>query len=258
MRSRTIDINMDMGESYGRWRLGDDAAAMPWITSANIACGYHAGDPATMRASARLAIDHGVAIGAHVGFPDLLGFGRRAIAVTPEEVRDYTAYQLGALEAIVRSEGGRLAHVKPHGALYGLCSSSPEHAAGVAEAIAGVNAELVLLLLSERAAPAVAAHDVRLAVEAFPDLDYEPGGELVIEAVKRDWNPARVAQRAVRIATEGRIDTTGGSDLRVKARTLCLHGDAPRAAETAQTVRAALEHAGITVTASALIETPRV
>src|SRR3954470_12738791 len=128
MSSRTIDINMDMGESYGRWRLGDEEGAMPWVTSANIACGFHAGDPATMRASARLAIEHGVGIGAHVGFPDLLGFGRRRIDVTPDEVRDYTAYQIGALDAIVRSEGGRLAHVKPHGALYGLCSFSAKHA----------------------------------------------------------------------------------------------------------------------------------
>jgi UPF0271 protein len=126
VRSPTIDINMDMGESYGRWRLGDDASAMPWITSANIACGFHAGDPGTMRTSAQLAIEHAVAIGAHVGFPDLLGFGRRLIDVTPDEVRDYATYQIGALDAIVRSEGGQLAHVKPHGALYTLCSSSED------------------------------------------------------------------------------------------------------------------------------------
>src|SRR3954451_18783242 len=185
MGSRTIDINMDMGESYGRWSLGDDEAAMPWITSANIACGFHAGDPATMRASARLAVEHGVAIGAPVAFPDLLGFGRRAMAVTPEEVRDYTAYQLGALDAIVRSEGGRLAHVKPHGALYGLCSSSQEHAAGAAEAIAGADAGLPLLLLSPEVAPAVEANGVRLVVEAFPDLNYKSNGALVIEPVKQ-------------------------------------------------------------------------
>jgi 5-oxoprolinase (ATP-hydrolysing) subunit A len=248
MGSRTIDINMDMGESYGRWRLGDDEGAMPWITSANIACGFHAGDPSTMRAAARLALDHDVAIGAHVGFPDLLGFGRRSIDVTPDEVRDYTAYQLGALDAIVRSEGGRLAHVKPHGALYGLCSSSEEHAAGVAAAIAGLDAGLPLLLLSPEIAPAVEAQGVRLVVEAFPDLNYEPDARLVIEPVKQAWDPDRVAERAVRIVLHRRIDATDGSELEVDARTLCLHGDAPNAVEIARTVRSALETAGIAVT----------
>src|SRR4051812_20440869 len=252
MSSRTIDINMDMGESYGRWRLGNDEAAMPWITSANIACGFHAGDPSTMRASARLAIEHGVGIGAHVGFPDLLGFGRRRIDVTPDEVRDYTAYQIGALDAIVRSEGGRLAHVKPHGALYGLCSSSEEHAAGAAAAIAGVDAGLPLLLLSPEVNAAVETHGVRLVVEAFPDLEYEPSAALVIEPVKRAWDPERVAERAVRLALHGRTDAADGSDLEIEARTLCLHGDAPNAVDIARTVREALEGAGVAVTAKAI------
>jgi 5-oxoprolinase (ATP-hydrolysing) subunit A len=247
--SLTVDINVDMGESYGRWRLGDDANVMPWITSANIACGFHAGDPGNMRASARLAIDHGVAIGAHVGFPDLLGFGRRRINVTADEVRDYAAYQIGALHAIVASEGGRLAHVKPHGALYALCSASDEHAGAIAAAIAGVDASLPLLLLSRQLAPAVEAHGVQLTAEAFPDLEYEPGGVLVIEPVKRAWDPDRVARRAVRVVLERRIDTTDGYDFEVDAPTLCLHGDAPNAVETARTVRQALESAGVTVTA---------
>src|SRR5690349_9891125 len=158
MAGPVIDINMDVGESFGRWRLGDDAGAMPWITSANIACGFHAGDPGIMRATARSAIEHDVAIGAHVGFPDLLGFGRRRIEVSAEEVRDYTAYQVGALDAIVRSEGGRLAHVKPHGALYALCSDSTEHAAAVAEAIAGSHPGLPLLLGTADVEPALAEH----------------------------------------------------------------------------------------------------
>jgi 5-oxoprolinase (ATP-hydrolysing) subunit A len=249
MSSPTIDINMDMGESYGRWRLGDDAGAMPWITSANIACGFHAGDPGIMRATVRLAIEHGAAIGAHVGFPDMLGFGRRMIAVTADEVCDYATYQIGALAAIARSEGGRLAHVKPHGALYALCSSSDEHAAAMAAAIAGVDASIPLLLLSSAVGPAVQPHGIRLVVEAFPDLEYEPTGTLVIEPVKHAWDPSRVARRAVRIALEGRIDTTDGSDLEVDARTLCLHGDSTNAVEVARTVRSALEDAGVRVTA---------
>jgi 5-oxoprolinase (ATP-hydrolysing) subunit A len=245
----TVDINVDMGESYGRWRLGDDANVMPWITSANIACGFHAGDPGNMRASARLAIEHGVAIGAHVGLPDLLGFGRRRIDVTTDEVRDYAAYQIGALQAIVASEGGRLAHVKPHGALYALCSASREHAGAIAAAIAGIDASLPLLLLSRRPAPAVEAHGVQLAAEAFPDLEYDPGGGLVIEPVKQAWDPDRVARRAVRVVLDRRIDTSDGDDIEVDAPTLCLHGDAPNAVETARTVRQALENAGVTVTA---------
>lgn len=249
MGSPTIDINMDMGESYGRWRLGDDAGAMPWITSANVACGFHAGDPGTMRASAQLAIERGVAIGAHVGFPDLLGFGRRFMDVTADEVRDYAAYQIGALDAIVRSEGGQLVHVKPHGALYALCSSTEEHASAMAAAIAAVNASLPLLLLSRKIAPAVEAHGVRLAVEAFPDLEYEPSGNLVIEPVKHAWDPDRVAKRAVRIVLQRLIDTRDGADLEIYAPTLCLHGDSPNAVDIARTVRSALEDAGVTVAA---------
>jgi 5-oxoprolinase (ATP-hydrolysing) subunit A len=245
--SLAVDLNVDMGESYGRWELGDDANVMPWITSANIACGFHAGDPATMRATARLAIEHDVAIGAHVAVPDLLGFGRRRMDLTPDEVRDYAAYQIGALAAIVASEGGRLAHVKPHGALYALCSSGPEHAAALAAAIAGVDPGLLLLLLSPRVRPAVEAHGVRLVVEAFPDLDYRPDGGLVLEPVKRAWDPHRVARRALRLVRERRIDAIDGGELTVEAPTLCLHGDAPNAAEVARTVRRALEGAGVTV-----------
>lgn len=242
-----MDINVDMGESYGRWQLGDDADVMPWITSANIACGFHAGDPATMRASVLLAIEHDVAIGAHVGLPDLLGFGRRRMDVSVADVRDYAAYQLGALNAIATSEGATLSHVKPHGALYALCSSQSEYAAAIAEAVAGVDASLALLLLSKRVAPAVAQHGVELVVEAFPDLEYRPTGELVIEPVKRAWEPDRVARRAVRVACDRQIDANDSSDLDVTAPTLCLHGDAPNAAHVAQTVRQALEAAGVTV-----------
>ena len=236
-----------MGESYGRWRLGDDQNVMPWVTSANIACGFHAGDPATMRASVRLAIEHGVGIGAHVGLPDRLGFGRRRIDISSEEVRDYAAYQIGALQAFVVAEGGRLAHVKPHGALYALCSAENEHAAALAHAIAGIDASLRLVLLSRHVEPTVQAHGVRLVVEAFPDLAYRPNGQLVIEPVKRSWDPEHVARRAVRIVREQRIDATDGTDLEVDASTLCVHGDAPNAAEIARTVRQGLERADVTV-----------
>ena len=242
-----LDINVDMGESFGRWKLGDDEALMPYISSASIACGFHAGDPATMRATVHAALEHDVHIGAHVGLPDLLGFGRRRMMVAPADVRDYSTYQIGALKAFVEAEGGHLAHVKPHGALYAMCSADPELASAVAEATAAVDRNLLLLLLNMDVAEAVEAHGVRLVNEAFPDLDYQADGTLVIEPVKRAWEPDRVAARAVRLVQEHVIDTQDGGDLEVHAPTICLHGDAPNASEVARIVRHRLEQEGIEV-----------
>ncbi|MEP6462394.1 MAG: 5-oxoprolinase subunit PxpA [Frankiaceae bacterium] len=244
-----LDINVDMGESFGRWNLGDDAALMPYVTSASIACGFHAGDPATMRRTVRAAVEHGLQIGAHVALPDLLGFGRRRLAVAPEDLRDYTLYQIGALKGFVEAEGGTLAHVKPHGALYAMCSADPALAGAVAQATAEVDRTLLLLLLTDEVAPAVAECGVRLVPEAFVDLDYTADGHLVIEPVKVAWDPERVASRAVRLALEHRIETTDGTDLQVTASTMCLHGDAPNATDVARTVRRRLDDAGVQVTA---------
>ncbi|MGH2947501.1 MAG: LamB/YcsF family protein [Solirubrobacteraceae bacterium] len=246
-RRRTLDVNVDMGEGFGRWRLGDDAGIMPFISSASIACGFHAGDPGTMRGAVRAAIDEGVQIGAHVGLPDLLGFGRRRIAISPQDLRDYATYQIGALWAFVRAEGGALAHVKPHGALYAMCSSDPELAGSLARAIADVDRSLLLLLLTTDVAPAVEPHGVRLVPEAFVDLDYRPDGTLVIEAVKRAWDPERVAERAVRLAHERRIDAMDGTELTIDAPTICIHGDAPNAVEIARTVKRRLHEAGVEI-----------
>ena len=220
---------------------------MPWITSANIACGFHAGDPATMRRTVRLAVEHRVGIGAHVAYPDLLGFGRRAMAIGPDEVRDLVTYQLGALQAFAAAEGARVTHVKAHGALYAACASDPELAGALAAAVGGVDRSLPVLLPRAEVRAAVVAHRVGFALEAFPDLDYDGAGDLVIERVKRDRDPAEVAARAVRLAAEGRIATTAGPDLELRPVTLCLHGDAPRAAATARAVREALEAAGVAV-----------
>jgi 5-oxoprolinase (ATP-hydrolysing) subunit A len=153
-----LDVNVDMGESFGRWHLGDDAAILPYVSSANVACGFHAGDATTMRETTRLAAGAGVRIGAHVALPDLLGFGRRRMAVSPEQVKDYAAYQIGALSAFARAAGSELAHVKPHGALYAMCSEDPELAGAVAEAVAEFDASLALLLLNGHVAPAVERH----------------------------------------------------------------------------------------------------
>jgi len=246
-QTRALDINVDMGESFGRWELGDDEGIMPFISSASIACGFHAGDPATMRRTVRSAIEHGVQIGAHVALPDLLGFGRRRMAVSPGDVRDYATYQIGALWAFVTAEGGELGHVKPHGALYAMCSADPELAGAVAAAIAEVDSELLLLLLNRNAADAVEAHGVRLVTEAFVDLEYHPDGSLIIEAVKQAWDPDRVARRALRLVEESVIDAVDGSDVATDAPTVCIHGDGPNAVEVARAVKERLESSGVEI-----------
>jgi 5-oxoprolinase (ATP-hydrolysing) subunit A len=245
--TEAIDINVDMGESLGRWTLGDDAGVMPFISSASIACGFHAGDPGTMRKTVALALEHDVQIGAHVALPDLLGFGRRQMAVSADDLTDYCTYQIGALAAFVGAEGGRLGHVKPHGALYAMCSRDAELAEAVARSIAEVDAELPLLLLKDDAADAAAKHGVRVVTEAFVDLDYDPDGHLIIEAVKSARDPEEVATRALRLVHEGKLQTTDGDDFEVDVRTFCLHGDAPNAADVARVVRERLDAEGVAV-----------
>jgi 5-oxoprolinase (ATP-hydrolysing) subunit A len=240
-----LDVNVDVGESFGRWTLGDDIGIMPHVSSVSIACGFHAGDPGTMRRTVHAAVNHGLQIGAHVALPDLLGFGRRRMAVCAEDLRDYTTYQIGALGAFVAAEGARLGHVKPHGALYAMCSADPELAAAVAEATADVDPGLLLLLLNDATADAVAGHGVRLVTEAFVDLTYHPDGTLAIEAVKRAWDPERVAARTLRLVRERVIDAEDGSELRTDAPTVCIHGDGPNAVEIAVVVKRALADAGV-------------
>jgi 5-oxoprolinase (ATP-hydrolysing) subunit A len=245
--SAALDVNVDMGESFGRWRLGDDVGMMPFISSASIACGFHAGDPSTIRRTAHGAVEHGLQMGAHVALPDLLGFGRRRMAVAASELRDYVLYQVGAVKAFVEAEGGVLGHVKPHGALYAMCSADPELAGAVAEATAEVDRSLLLLLLTDQTKEAVERHGVRLVTEAFPDLSYNPDGSLIIEGVKQAWDPDTVAARALRVAEEGRIDAVDGSELVVAARSVCVHGDSPNAVEVARAVRQRLDEAGVEV-----------
>jgi 5-oxoprolinase (ATP-hydrolysing) subunit A len=243
-----IDVNVDMGESFGRWSLGDDAALMPYISSANIACGFHAGDPGAMRRTVAAAVEHGLQIGAHVALPDLLGFGRRTMKISPADLTDYCTYQIGALAAFVDAEGGNLAHVKPHGALYAMCAQDGELAEAVARSIAEVDQNLVLLALHDTFADAVEKHGVRLVTEAFVDLDYDADGNLIIEAVKQAWDPTEVAERALRVARERKVVTKDGSDLPVEAPTICLHGDAPNALEVVRAVKDRLEAEGTRVT----------
>ena len=243
-----VDLNADMGESFGRWTLGDDAALMPHLTSANIATGFHGGDPHVMRRTVALALEHGVGIGAHVALPDLLGFGRRRMAVSAAELRDYVLYQAGAMAAFAEGAGGRLQHVKPHGALYTMAQGDPELAQGVADAIAELGGGVLLLLAGKTVAEAARAAGVPFVPEGYVDLDYAGDGSLVIERVKQVRDPETMAAKAVRLVTEGKVKTLDGSDLELEARSICVHGDAPNAPDIAGAIRRALEGAGVALT----------
>ncbi len=247
-----IDLNADVGESLGPWPMGADAALLPLVTSANVACGFHAGDPLTMRRTVRLALDAGVAVGAHPGYPDLVGFGRRAMAMAPADLEAAVLYQVAALAGIVRAEGGRLAHVKPHGALYHHVAADPAAATAVATAVARFDPDL-RLVTSPGAAIIAAASDLglRCIVEAFADRGYEPDGRLRARGLPGGLHgdPAVAAAQAVAIARDGQVTTSDGSLLALRADTLCIHGDTPGAVAMATAVRRALAEAGIEVRA---------
>jgi 5-oxoprolinase (ATP-hydrolysing) subunit A len=242
----TIDLNADMGESYGRWTLGEDAALMPHLTSANIACGYHGGDPHVMRQTVALAVEHGVGIGAHVGLPDLIGFGRRRIAISAEELRDYVVYQAGALAAFAAVDGAPLQHVKPHGALYTMIVDSPEYAEAVCAAVAALGPEVILLMPPDVAGAAAAA-GVPFVSEGYVDLDYDSAGKLVIERVKQVRDPQEMGEKAVRLVRERKVRTVDGDDLSLEVESICVHGDAPNAPDIARAIRNALAKAGVEV-----------
>jgi UPF0271 protein len=247
---RSIDLNCDMGESYGAWTMGDDAQVMPWISSANIACGFHAGDFATMQRTVTLAAQHDVAIGAHVSLPDLQGFGRRELHVTADEAYALTLYQLGALSAFTQAAQTRIVHVKPHGALYNMAARDAALSSAIARAVRDFDAGLVLVGLAGSALPqAGAVLGLRVAHEAFADRRYEEDGMLTPRretgAVIHDVDAA-VAQ-AVYIATTGKVDTRTGRAIALRADTLCVHGDRPDAALFARRLREALQNAGIRV-----------
>jgi UPF0271 protein len=246
----SIDLNCDMGESYGAWRMGQDAQVMPWITSANIACGFHAGDFSTMQQTVALARQHDVAIGAHVSLPDRQGFGRREMKLSPAEAYALTLYQIGALAAFARAAGTRVAHVKPHGALYNMAAKDRALADAVARAMHDFDPTLILVGLANSELPrAGAALGLRVAHEAFADRRYEAQGSLTPrrepDAVIEDVETA-VAQ-AVKIATKGKVDIRTGGMLELHADTICVHGDRPDAGTFAQRLRRALENAGASV-----------
>lgn len=245
-----IDFNCDMGESFGAYKLGSDEELMPYISSANIACGFHAGDPMWMKRTVRLAEEAGVAIGAHPGFADLMGFGRRDMQVTPEEIRNYVIYQVGALQAFTKTK--RLQHVKPHGALYHMGAGNEELARAVAESIREVNSDLILVALDGSPWIKVGREvGLRVASEIFADRALNPDGTLVPRsqpgAVIHDLE--EIVARALKMVTEGKVIAINGKEIELKGDTICLHGDTPGAVALARALRQGLEAAGVTVAA---------
>jgi 5-oxoprolinase (ATP-hydrolysing) subunit A len=248
MSARPIDLNCDMGESYGRWTLGADAEIMPHITSASIACGFHGGDPHVMRQTVELALRHGVAIGAHPGLPDLMGFGRRRMDLTPQEMNDYFVYQTGALREVVTLAGSALQHLKPHGILYNMMEADED----LAEAAGAASLAMKLILLTAASGKYDARcrkMGARVASEGFADRAYQPDGRLVSRRAEGSLitDPRAAAAQAVRLATEGRVRTLSGAEIDISVQTICCHGDTPGAPAIVRAVREALEKAGCQV-----------
>lgn len=246
----TVDLNCDLGESYGAYLIGRDSELLKLVSSANIACGFHAGDPSVMRRTVRLCLENGVAIGAHPGLPDLQGFGRREMKITPEEAYDLTLYQIGALDAFVRAEGGELRHVKPHGALYNMAAVNKRLADAIADAISRFAPGLKLYALSgSELVDAARAKGLSVASEVFADRRYRPDGTLVPrsepDAVIQGTEDAK--QQVLRMVREGAVVASDGTEVQIQADTVCLHGDGPHAVEFAAGLRGALEAAGITI-----------
>ncbi len=245
-----VDLNSDLGEGFGRWRLGDDDAMLAVVSSANVACGFHAGDPATIRRTVRLAVERGVTLGAHVGYRDLAGFGRRRMDVPSEELQADVAYQVGALAGLAAAEGGRVAYVKPHGALYNTAVVDERVAADVAAAVAAVDASLVMLgLPGSQALAAASAAGLATATEAFADRAYRADGTLVPRSEPGSVldDPDDVARRMLRLATEGVVEADDGTLVPVRADSICVHGDSPGAVVMAVRVRDVLAEAGVHV-----------
>ncbi|MBZ4653459.1 MAG: hypothetical protein JG781_798 [Peptococcaceae bacterium] len=248
--TKRVDLNSDLGESFGAYTLGMDKEVLEIITSANIACGMHAGDPLVMAATVKMAVQNGTAIGAHPGYPDLQGFGRRNLAMSPGEVKDYVIYQVGALEAFARVQGKRLQHVKAHGAMYNMAAKDYKLALAIAEAVKAVNPDLILLALANsemvRAAKDVG---IKVAEEVFADRAYNPDGTLVARGTPGAMihDRAVAIPRVVRMVTEGKVTAINGQDILIKADSICVHGDNPEAIDFVKEIRKALMEAGVSV-----------
>lgn len=244
-----VDLNCDMGESYGLYQLGNDEEMMKLISSANIACGFHAGDPHVMRRTVQLAKEHGVAIGAHPGFPDMMGFGRRYITCTPDEIEDYILYQTGALREFASAFQIELQHCKPHGALYMMAMSDEKIARAILEGLAMISEKMVIFALNGSAVEAVGEKmGIPVAREVYADREHTEDGSIIMTRSGPNIRDVHeMAERAVRMVKEGKVRTPSGSDALVHADTICIHADTPRAVELAKAIGAAFQTAGITI-----------
>ena len=248
----TIDINCDMGESYGAWKMGADAEVMPFITSANIACGFHGGDPATIRTTVKLAVDHGVAVGAHPSLPDLQGFGRRAMRISAQDMYDLVLYQAGAVEAFARAAGVRLHHVKCHGALYNMAANDEALSDAMARAVRDLGGGVMLYALSNSRMMEIGKKNgLRVAGEVFADRGYADDGTLAPRGSPGAMieDAAVAAARALEMVERRSLKALSGKTLAVSPDTLCLHGDQPGAVTFAKAIRKAFSERGISVAA---------
>ncbi|MFB9861704.1 LamB/YcsF family protein [Rufibacter immobilis] len=251
----TVDLNCDLGESFGAYRLGHDEAILPLVTSANIACGFHAGDPSVMKKTVRQALQHQVALGAHPGFQDLVGFGRRDMAISPEEAFDLVVYQIGALSGFIKAEGGVLHHVKPHGALYNMAAVQPALAEAIAEAVYKVSPEVVLYGLAGSAlVQAGEKLGLKTAHEVFADRTYQQDGTLTPRRLPNALitNQEEAVQQVVRMVKEGKVLAQQGVEVPIKADTVCLHGDGAHAVAFARLIRETLTQEKVTLQAPVL------
>ncbi|AOV07386.1 LamB/YcsF family protein [Sporosarcina ureilytica] len=249
---KVIDLNCDMGESFGAYTIGNDEGILDYITSANIACGFHAGDPATMKKTVRKAMEKNVGLGAHPGLQDLVGYGRREMDISPEEVYDIVVYQIGALYGFVKSEGGKLQHVKPHGALYNMAARSASLSEAIAEAVYKIDPELILFgLYGGELVTAGKKIGLRTAKEVFSDRTYQDTGKLTprkeVSAIISDKDKA--ARQVIRMVRESKVMSLQGADVPIEAETICIHGDHDNSLDFASYLSKALREAGIEVSA---------
>jgi len=245
-----IDLNSDLGESFGPWRMGMDREVMEHVSSANVACGFHAGDPEVMLRTVQAAKEASVAVGAHPGFPDLQGFGRRTMGCSPDEVYAFTLYQIGAIQAVCAAHGVRLQHVKAHGAMYNQAAKDLAMAKAIARATRDAGGKLILMgLANSLFEQAAAEENIPYAAEAFADRGYMDDGSLVPRSKPGAFihDPEEAAERMVRLVKEGIIRSAEGTDIKLKAHSICLHGDNPSAVEFARRIKSVLQTNGVII-----------
>ncbi|MEK0316338.1 LamB/YcsF family protein [Cohnella sp. 56] len=250
MHNRTVDLNVDVGEGFGAYRAGCDEELLELASSANVACGFHAGDPRTMRRTVELCLSRGAAIGAHPGLPDLLGFGRRTMEIAPDEVHDLVLYQIGALQAFAAAGGARVEHVKPHGALYHMAAASDELAAAVVRAVRSADDRMAVYGPPDSCLlRAAEAAGLRSVAEGFADRAYMSGGGLAPRSMPGSVldDPGRALRQTLALLGEGRVDTVDGQPIALSVQTICLHSDTPGAVAFASTLRRGLEAAGFKI-----------